>query len=142
MRNCNLIYSMGTSTRAKEEFITLLQCHDVEIVIDVRRFPTSRIKHFKQQALKQLLVKIQIDYLHLGDKLGGYRDSGYHAFTATTEFKQGIETIERTASRRKSVILCAEKLPRRCHRRFITAELEKRGWQIKHMIDEKQPCLL
>ena len=129
MQQHNSVYSLGTSTRSRAEFTVLLQSHGIEMVIDVRRFPTSRIEHFKQEALKQLLYDLHIDYLHLGDKLGGYRSGGYKAFTTTNEFEQGVRAIEETASQKRSAILCAERLPWRCHRRFITAELEKKGWQ-------------
>jgi uncharacterized protein (DUF488 family) len=132
------VYSLGTSTRSQAEFAGLLQSHGIEMVIDVRRFPTSRLEHFKQRALAHLLAEAQIDYLYLGDKLGGYRSGGYQAFTTTPEFEAGINIIEKTASGKSCVILCAERLPWRCHRRFITSELEKRGWQIKHIIDEKR----
>ena len=138
MQQHKSVYSLGTSTRSKAEFAGLLQSHGIEMVIDVRRFPTSRIEHFKQESLKQLLADSHIGYLHLGDKLGGYRSGGYKAFTTTPEFEQGIKAIEAIASQRRSAILCAERLPWRCHRRFITAELEKEGWQIEHIIDEKQ----
>jgi len=138
MENNSAVYSLGTSTRAKAEFTRLLRSHGIEVVIDVRRFPTSRIEHFKQQALAQLLAEAQIDYLHLGENLGGYRNGGYQAFTATSEFMQGIDIVERTALKNRVAILCAERLPWRCHRRFITSELEKRGWQIRHIIDEQQ----
>jgi uncharacterized protein (DUF488 family) len=138
MKHDSSIYSLGTSTRSKAEFAALLQSHGVEMVIDVRRFPTSRIEHFKQQSLLQLLEEVQIDYLCLGEKLGGYRSGGYRAFTATSEFEQGIDIVERTAEQKRSAILCAERLPWRCHRRFITSELQKRGWQITHIIDEKR----
>jgi len=138
MQQHNSVYSLGTSTRSKAEFAGLLQSHGIEMVIDVRRFPTSRIEHFKQEALKQLLADLHIEYLHLGDKLGGYRNGGYKAFTTTPEFEQGIRDVEATASQKRSAILCAERLPWRCHRRFITAELEKEGWQIEHIIDEKR----
>lgn len=141
MKHNSSIYSLGTSTRSKTEFTGLLQSHGIEAVIDVRRFPTSRIEHFRQQKLAQLLAEVQIDYLYLGDKLGGYRSGGYQAFTTTAEFEQGIKIVERTASQKRSAILCAERLPWRCHRRFITSELEKKGWQIKHIIDEKRTWL-
>ena len=135
MQQRNSVYSLGTSTRSKAEFAGLLQSHGIETVIDVRRLPTSHIEHFKQEALKQLLSDLHINYLHLGDKLGGYRSGGYKAFTTTPEFEQGIRALEETASQKRSAILCAERLPWRCHRRFITAELEKKGWQIEHIID-------
>ena len=138
MKQHSQVHSLGTSTRSRAEFSELLRSHGIEMVIDVRRFPTSRIEHFKQQALKQLLAELHINYLHLGDKLGGYRSGGYKAFTTTPEFETGINIVDKTASEKSSVILCAERLPWRCHRRFITSELERRGWQIEHIIDEKR----
>ena len=138
MKSNSLICSLGTGTRSKAEFTALLQNHGIKMVIDVRRFPNSRIEHFKQQPLVRLLAEVQIDYLYLGEELGGYRSGGYQAFTTTPEFKQGIDAVERTAAQRRSAILCAERLPLRCHRRFITSELQKRGWQITHIIDERQ----
>ena len=138
MKHYNSVYSLGTSTRSKAEFAALLQSHGIEMVIDVRRFPTSRFEHFQQGELAQLLAVLHIDYLHLGEGLGGYRKGGYQAFTTTSEFEQGMKTIEETARQKKSVILCAERLPWHCHRRFITSELEKRGWHVEHIIDEKR----
>jgi uncharacterized protein (DUF488 family) len=138
MKSNSPIYSLGTSTRSKAAFTGLLQSHGIEMVIDVRRFPSSRIEHFKQQPLVRLLAEAQIDYLYLGEELGGYRSGGYRAFTATSQFEQGIDIVERMAAQKRSAILCAERLPWRCHRRFITPELQKRGWQITHIIDEKR----
>ncbi len=138
MEHTSTIYSLGTSTRSKAEFAVLLQSHGIELVIDVRRFPTSRFEHFQKGELAKLLAALHIDYLHLGEELCGYRKGGYQAFTTTPEFEQGMKAIEETARRKRSVILCAERLPWRCHRRFITAELEKRGWHVEHIIDEKR----
>ena len=138
MTDRNVIYSLGTSTRSKAEFVALLQNYGVEMVIDVRRFPTSRFEHFKQPSLARLLTQLHIEYLHLGNQLGGYRKGGYQAFTATPEFKQGLKDIEKAGRQKRSVILCAERLPWRCHRRFIASELEKRGWQVEHIIDENK----
>jgi uncharacterized protein (DUF488 family) len=36
------------------------------------------------------------------------------------------------------VILCAERLPERCHRRFIARSLEERGWKVAHIIEENR----
>ena len=141
MKRSDAVYSLGTSTRSKAEFARVLQRHGIAVIIDVRRFPTSRIQHFNQQALVQLLADAHIEYVHLGENLGGYRNGGYRAFTATSEFRQGIDIVERAALKRRIAILCAERLPWRCHRRFITAELEKRGWHVEHIIDEEQSWL-
>jgi uncharacterized protein (DUF488 family) len=31
--------------------------------------------------------------------------------------------------------MCAERLPQQCHRRFIAAALEARGWRVLHLIE-------
>lgn len=138
MTNSRLVYSLGTSTRSAEDFLKLLKDYQIELVIDVRRFPTSRFQHFQQSHLVSQLREAGIKYLYLGDKLGGYRSGGYRAFLNTEDFAQGIQELETQLHGAKAVILCAERLPWRCHRRFITAELERRSWQVKHIINEKR----
>lgn len=133
-----LAFSLGTSNRTPGEFIKLLTDNHIELVVDVRRFPTSRFDYFRQSELISLLQKAGIAYLYLGDKLGGYRRGGYETFLNTADFKQGLQKLEKELMRRTGTILCAERLPWRCHRRFIAAELEKRGWQIKHILNEKR----
>jgi uncharacterized protein (DUF488 family) len=133
-----LIYTLGTSTRSREEFIKLLKGHRIEAVVDVRRFPTSRFEYFGEEKLAELLDEAGIGYVAMGQELGGYRKGGYQAFTATTEFREAVGRLEELAQNRKVTILCAERLPWRCHRRFIGFELERRGWQVIHIIDEKR----
>jgi len=82
----DLIYTLGSSTRTKEEFLRLLQHFGIRKVADVRRFPTSRFQHFQQP----------------------------------------------------TAILCAERFPWKCHRRFIGVELARRGWRVVHIIDEER----
>ncbi len=35
-----------------------------------------------------------------------------------------------------AVIICAERFPWKCHRRWISRELHMRGWQVEHIIDK------
>jgi uncharacterized protein (DUF488 family) len=133
-----LVYTLGTSTRSFDEFVVLLKGFGVKVVIDVRRFPSSRFPHFRREELAGSLSQQGIDYYHLGEKLGGYRKGGYEAFSATGEFKQGLVELTEIAWQRTAAIVCAERLPWRCHRRFIGAELSRQGWQVVHIIDEKR----
>lgn len=130
-----LIHTLGTSTRSSEEFLELLTDHGVELVIDVRRFPTSRYEHFGQEKLKGLLSDNGINYIHMGRELGGYREGGYQNFTKTPGFQRRLRKLEDAAGNHRAAIICAELLPWRCHRRFIAQELEQRGWQVNHIID-------
>jgi uncharacterized protein (DUF488 family) len=132
------IYTLGTSTRTPEEFLSLLKAYGIEVVADVRSFPTSRFEHFKQRNLAQLLEDAGIAYVYLGKELGGYRKTGYMNYIATSDFQVGLRKLGKLAAHRKTAFLCAERLPWRCHRRFIARELEGRGWQVTHIIDEKR----
>jgi len=133
-----VVYSLGTSNRTWEEFVTLLRNSPIEMVVDVRSFPTSKFPHFRKESLLQSLAEEGFGYYYLGKELGGYRRGGYEAYTQTLEYLTGMELLERMASRCHSAILCAERLPWRCHRRFIGRSLRERGWEVIHIIDEKR----
>jgi len=111
---------------------------NVKVVVDVRRFPTSRFKHFEGEELSRLLKGEGFSYVYLGEELGGYRRGGYEAYLGRQEFRQGLEKLEELARQMRVVVLCAERLPWRCHRRFIGQELERDGFRVEHVIDEKR----
>lgn len=138
MSQDKLIYTLGTSTRSPEEFIALLSGHGVAVVVDVRRFPTSRFEHFRKENLARLLSNAGIDYVYMGEELGGYRPGGYQSFTTTAGFQANLGRFEEIALAKRAAIICAERFPWRCHRRFIALELEKRGWQVIHTIDKER----
>ena len=137
-----LVYTLGTSTRSLGEFIGLLASHGVEVVVDVRRFPSSRLEHFSGKNMSRALGEAGIDYVHMGEELGGYRHRGYQTFTTTSEFQEGVNKLAKVAGERRVAIVCAERLPWRCHRRFISTELGKQGWQVSHIIDQERDWLL
>ena len=128
------IFTLGTSTRSAEEFITLLKEHGVEVVVDVRRFPTSRLEHFRQERLTKILNEAGLDYVYMGKELGGYRREGYRTFAATAEFQAGVDRLTQVAREKRTAIICAERFPWRCHRRFISMALENRGQMVTHII--------
>jgi len=133
-----IIFTLGSSNRTFEEFVELLRAYAVEMVTDVRSFPTSKFPHFKREILSKTLGEQGLGYYYLGKELGGYRKGGYEAYTQTYEYLRGLELLERLASRCRCAILCAERLPWRCHRRFIGRSLQERGWKVVHIIDEKR----
>ena len=135
-----IIHTLGTGDRSAEEFIAILRAYGVEMVADVRSFPRSRFPQFRRETLAGNLGEAGIGYVHLGKELGGYRDGGFEAYTQTLAYLQGIERLERLASRCRCVILCAERLPERCHRRFIARSLEERGWQVVNIIEADGPA--
>ena len=68
-----VIHTIGHSTRTIEQFLDLLKTHRIELLIDVRRWPTSRrLPHFNREALSSALTAYKINYLWRQD-LGGFR---------------------------------------------------------------------
>lgn len=130
------IYTLGTDRRTEEDFVEILLAYNIQSLIDVRSFPRSRIPIYIKKNLENLLIQEGIDYHYLGKELGGFRKGGYVSYIITDEFIKGIELLESIAEQKNSVIVCAEKLPWKCHRRWIARELQKRGWIVEHIIDK------
>jgi uncharacterized protein (DUF488 family) len=130
------IYTLGTSRRTEEDFMEILQAFGIECLIDVRHFPKSRLPHFSREVLEDSLAKNGIEYRWLGKELGGFRKGGYESYTQTPEFSRGIDALEEVASGRTSVVVCAERFPWKCHRRWIARELHRRGWLVEHILEK------
>jgi uncharacterized protein (DUF488 family) len=130
------IYTLGTSNRTLEEFLEILKEYKIETVVDVRHWPTSRLfPHFKKENLEKFLKKSGIGYFHF-EKLGGYREGGYENYTKSEEFKEGLGELIKIAKNKKMAIICAEKFPWKCHRAFISQELEKKNFKVIHIIEK------
>lgn len=139
MKGERVVFTLGTSTRSLEEFVSILRSRGIERVCDVRSFPTSRrYPHFSREPLEASLRQAGVDYIWLGRKLGGYRKGGYLAYTGTPEYIEGLEELESCASGAPTAVVCAEMLPWKCHRRFIAASLGDRGWRVVHVIDTER----
>lgn len=146
------IWTIGHSTRSAAEFIELLQREQVEVLVDVRRFPGSRkYPHFSGDALKASLPVAGIDYIQL-PALGGRRaarpDSpntawrndafrGYADYMETAEFLVGFRELTAIAQIRRTAIMCAEAVWWRCHRGLVADLLKVEGWEVLHIFDKK-----
>jgi uncharacterized protein (DUF488 family) len=144
------VWTIGHSTRALEEFQSVLSAHRIEAIADVRRFPGSRRHpHFAREALEASLPAASIDYLWL-PQLGGRRrprpDSpndgwrneafrGYADHLASAEFADGFSQLLALASRRRSAMMCSELLWWRCHRSLLSDVLKARGVEVLHIVD-------
>ncbi len=131
-----VIFTIGHSTRPIEEFIGILKTYSIELLIDVRRFPRSKkFPWFNRENLCCVLRENDIGYEWLGEYLGGFRKGGYSEYTNTRQYLTGIDRLIEFANTRTVCIMCAEILWFRCHRRFISDTLVKRGITVKHIYD-------
>jgi uncharacterized protein (DUF488 family) len=147
------LWTVGHSTRSGEEFVQILLAHDVEVLVDVRTFPSSRrYPQFNKAELAASLKHNRIDYLH-EPRLGGRRtprpDShnsawrnaqfrGYADHMETEEFRNGVRELLELASTKRVAVMCAEAVWWRCHRSLIADYLKAEGHEVIHIIDEKK----
>jgi len=145
------IYTIGHSSRSIDEFIELLKRYGVELVVDVRRSPTSRrYPHFNREALRSELAKHGIGYVWLGMQLGGWRklkreaaggclrSPGFRAYVEhmkTEEFRRAASTLLRLARKYRVAVMCSERLYFRCHRYFLSDWLLVHGAEVYHIVD-------
>jgi len=135
------IWTIGHSNRSIDTFLGLLNEHRIEVLADVRSFPTSKIEHFKKEQMEKWLAEHGIKYMWLGKELGGYRRGGYKRHMRTKLFKEGIRKLLEIAENKRTCIMCMEVNPKYCQRRFISAHLERKNVKVKHIITKGQETL-
>lgn len=146
------IHTIGHSTRTMEVFLGLLQAHRIELLVDVRRWPSSRrFPHFTRDSLGNTLKENGMDYLWRGD-LGGFRKPSpespntawktgafraYADFMMTQDFEAIMQEIERLAESQRTAVMCAEAVPRRCHRQLLADAFLVRRWSVRHILESR-----
>ena len=109
----------------------------IETVVDVRTIPRSRTNpQFNCDTLPIALAQHGIEYVHLAE-LGGLRGRqpsvkpspntfwhnrsfrNYADYALSGDFQAGLQHLKRLGELRRCVIMCAELLWWRCHRRII-----------------------
>lgn len=151
------LYTIGHSNYSFEEFLLLLKAFDIGLVADVRRYPSSRkFPHFNSEPLRNRLDQEGTCYLWL-EALGGRRHSGasakssniglrvpgfrnYADYMGTDDFHAGVQELLSTASKVRTVIMCAEKLYWKCHRRLLSDYLVARGIEVIHILGADKSC--
>jgi uncharacterized protein (DUF488 family) len=146
------IFTVGHSTRTIAEFIALLKQVDVDLLVDVRSIPRSRMApQFNFDTLPNSLAQEGIDYQPLR-ALGGRRHHpkgsplstntfwhvlafrNYADYAETDAFRAGFEDLLALSHNHRCAIMCAEAVWWRCHRRIITDYLLAHGIPVEHIM--------
>jgi uncharacterized protein (DUF488 family) len=145
------LYTIGHSTHPLDEFLALLNRHNIELLADIRRFPGSRkYPHFNRDNLAESLPEAGIHYQWF-EALGGRRSKikstsspnlglrnesfrNYADYMATEPFRQGIRELLDEAERQRTAYMCSESVFWRCHRRLVSDYLLARGISVQHIM--------
>ena len=76
------------------------------------------------------------DSLNMAWRNASFR--GFADYMQTPEFEVGLQRLIRLAKQKKSALMCAEAVPRRCHRSLIADALIVRDICVVDIIDGKR----
>lgn len=139
------IFSIGHSNHTLERFLSLLNEHKIEVLVDTRSQPYSKFApHFTAECVQEALGKVGIQYLFLGKELGGrpveaeFYDSDGHVLywklANSAKLREGIRRLEAESKVRCVAIMCSEEDPSCCHRRLLIGRvLSGRGIELDHI---------
>lgn len=154
------LYTLGHSTRSADELVAILRAYGVARLVDIRSIPRSRTNpQFNRDVLPKTLAKAGVAYVHLAS-LGGRRpksktvdprtngaweEAAFHNYADWAlglEFRRGLRELLAMAAREPCVIVCAEAVWWRCHRRIVTDHVLARGVPVVHLfgVDHAEPA--
>lgn len=141
-----ILYTIGHSNHPPEKFIKLLRDNNIECVVDVRSKPYSRWVPFaNRENLEKLFATLGIQYVHLGNVLGGLvpglestkkadRLAAYERIRHEDYFTGGIDRLIEEIKKHRTCIMCAEENPAACHRHLLLgASIAAYGVQQQHI---------
>ena len=141
-----MLYSIGHGNKSKEEFLSELREFGIQYLIDVRSKPYSKYyPHFNQLDLKFYLENNGIQYVFLGEQLGGlpsdrtcYNHEGKVDYSILREKPFFLEGLQRLINAHRNditvAVMCSESKPQDCHRsKLIGNELHRRNIRMEHI---------
>jgi len=142
----NVVYTIGHSNHSPDTFVRLLTEAKIEVLVDVRSNPSSPwASYANPHDLRQILKVAGIQYLYLGDVLGGrpsdpdcYNQqtgkANYQVIQNKESFQRGLHRLLKSLRRYRICMMCSEEDPSSCHRNLLVGEsLRREGVQILHI---------
>ncbi len=148
------LLTVGHGLDGRKELGTRLAGAGVRLVVDVRRFPGSRIHpDVVRDVLASWLPQVGIAY-RWDERLGGRRHlpagepvadgwwkvaqfAAYAAHTRTPEFAAALDSVLAEAALEPIAIMCSEYLWWRCHRRLIAdVAVLAHGVPVRHVMPD------
>ncbi|MDO7895934.1 DUF488 domain-containing protein [Pseudomonas citrulli] len=148
------IYTIGHSTRTFDAFVDIVKGFGIQVVVDIRTVPRSRTNpQYNLDTFPQRLADVGLGHERvepLGglrkksrtvpDEVNGFWDNrsfhNYADYALSDEFERGLERLLQLSERQRCVIMCAEAVWWRCHRRIVADYLLLCGVEVIHILDK------
>jgi len=131
------LYTIGYEKRGVDDFLRILLENEIDLLVDIRAVPHSRIKEFTKKNLEKSLLESGIEYLlikelgspkELRDKVRADGDYDYF-FDEYDKFLENnnkhLTTLQNLIKSRKACLFCYEADADRCHRKSVAGKLKK-----------------
>ena len=134
------IFTIGHSTHDIDEFLELLQKHNISVIVDVRSIPYSEYcPQFNKEKLNLTLQRKDLYYRYTGDVLGSHQNFpdriSFDLNQLSTEYMKEIELLINDSQNQNVAIMCREKEPHVCHRTLrIARVLELKQVCVQHIL--------
>ncbi len=148
-----IIYTIGHSNYPEERLIDMLKYYKINTVVDIRGTPYSKYNvQYNKETIEQSLKAKGFIYIYMAKELAAkrinkisYNAEGYADFEKVVkekDFIRGIERLKNGCTKGYNIVLLgAMQDPIRCHRSILCGrELEKVGFEIKHILDDYTTC--
>lgn len=140
------VFTIGYEGLSIDEFVALLQEHDIETLVDIRELPLSRKPGFSKKALASVVNSKGLEYVHMvqlgcpRDVRDKYReDSNWKRYTdgfmkyLKTQ-NEAISELSSLADTSNCVLLCYEADHNFCHRSMVANAVQALSRaKIKHI---------
>lgn len=141
------IFTIGHSTHSIDQFMELLQQHNITALCDVRSTPYSRYNpQFNKEHLKKALAKRNIVYVFMGKELGARSNNPqcylggqvqFDRLAKEPAFIKGITRLKNGMTKYRIALMCAEKDPIACHRTILVCRnLRSPNIIIQHILED------
>lgn len=112
-----VVYHIGYQGRNIAEFLEVLKQNHIDVLVDLREKPCSRMKGFSKNQLATSLGQMGIKYEWAGKRLGGFT-------LGPREWRAALPQIGRMTRSATIALMCMERNPNQCHRQQLVRMLE------------------
>ena len=142
------VWTIGHSRHEFGAFAKLLEQNSIEVVVDVRTIPNSKMApQFNEITLRKSLEERNLEYIFMGKELGGrpdgdhmYDEKGHVLYNKLAEsdlFKVGVERLLNGISKYRIAIMCSEGKPEGCHRHLLISRvLQDSNIEVFHILTD------
>ena len=139
------IYSIGFTQKTASEFFGTLKAHGIERLLDVRLNNKSQLAGFAKQAdlayfLKEIcgaeyeyepLLAPSEELFNAYRKEKGSWETLAKGYVKLLKARRVESVLKKEGFRKKTVLLCSEATPEKCHRRLALEYLQQQWPEIK-----------